>query len=73
MSRKIKGSTFSTSKISPRAVVLKQHMIESDNTFSGSYITTIGVDFKIRTVVIGGERVKLQIWDVSRYLSFIVN
>lgn len=37
----------------------------SDNTFSGSYITTIGVDFKIRTVVIGGERVKLQIW-VSR-------
>lgn len=34
----------------------------SDNTFSGSYITTIGVDFKIRTVVIGGERVKLQIW-----------
>jgi Ras-related protein Rab-35 len=36
----------------------------SDNTFSGSYITTIGVDFKIRTVVIGGERVKLQVWDV---------
>lgn len=39
----------------------------SDNTFSGSYITTIGVDFKIRTVVINGERVKLQIWDVSWY------
>lgn len=37
----------------------------SDNTFSGSYITTIGVDFKIRTVLINGERVKLQIWDVS--------
>ncbi|CAG9804313.1 ras-related protein Rab-35 [Chironomus tepperi] len=37
----------------------------SDNTFSGSYITTIGVDFKIRTVVIGGERVKLQIWDTA--------
>lgn len=37
----------------------------SDNTFSGSYITTIGVDFKIRTVVIRGERVKLQIWDTA--------
>ncbi|XP_049280388.1 ras-related protein Rab-35 [Anopheles maculipalpis] len=37
----------------------------SDNTFSGSYITTIGVDFKIRTVVINGERVKLQIWDTA--------
>lgn len=37
----------------------------SDNTFSGSYITTIGVDFKIRTVTINGERVKLQIWDTA--------
>lgn len=33
--------------------------------FSGSYITTIGVDFKIRTVEINGEKVKLQIWDTA--------
>jgi len=37
----------------------------ADNTFNGSYITTIGVDFKIRTVNIDGERVKLQIWDTA--------
>ncbi|CAM5147798.1 unnamed protein product [Natator depressus] len=37
----------------------------ADNTFSGNYITTIGVDFKIRTLVINGERVKLQIWDTA--------
>ncbi|XP_001354946.1 ras-related protein Rab-35 [Drosophila persimilis] len=37
----------------------------SDDTFSGSYITTIGVDFKIRTVDIDGLRVKLQIWDTA--------
>ncbi|KAK1151920.1 ras-related protein Rab-35-like [Acipenser oxyrinchus oxyrinchus] len=37
----------------------------ADNTFSGSYITTIGVDFKIRTVEIDGEKVKLQIWDTA--------
>ncbi|KAJ9576197.1 hypothetical protein L9F63_006930, partial [Diploptera punctata] len=37
----------------------------ADNTFTGSYITTIGVDFKIRTVEIEGERVKLQIWDTA--------
>ena len=37
----------------------------ADNTFSPNYITTIGVDFKIRTIVVNGERVKLQIWDTA--------
>lgn len=37
----------------------------ADNTFNGNYITTIGVDFKIRTVDLDGERVKLQIWDTA--------
>lgn len=32
---------------------------------TGSYITTIGVDFKIRTINIDGEKVKLQIWDTA--------
>lgn len=37
----------------------------ADNTFSGSYITTIGVDFKIKTVTLNGQKVKLQIWDTA--------
>ncbi|XP_065663513.1 ras-related protein Rab-35 isoform X2 [Hydra vulgaris] len=37
----------------------------ADDMFSGSYITTIGVDFKIRTINIDGEKVKLQIWDTA--------
>ncbi|PIK48111.1 hypothetical protein BSL78_15037, partial [Apostichopus japonicus] len=37
----------------------------ADNTFSGTYITTIGVDFKIRTIEVNGDRVKLQIWDTA--------
>jgi len=37
----------------------------ADNTFSGNYITTIGVDFKIRTIEVEGEKVKLQIWDTA--------
>ncbi|CAG9767709.1 unnamed protein product [Ceutorhynchus assimilis] len=37
----------------------------ADNTFTGSYITTIGVDFKIKTVTIDGQKVKLQIWDTA--------
>ncbi|KAJ7547321.1 hypothetical protein O6H91_08G080100 [Diphasiastrum complanatum] len=37
----------------------------SDDSFSTSFITTIGVDFKIRTVELDGKRVKLQVWDTA--------
>jgi Ras-related protein Rab-35 len=37
----------------------------ADNLFAGTYITTIGVDFKIRTIDVNGEKVKLQIWDTA--------
>jgi len=37
----------------------------ADNTFSANYITTIGVDFKIRTITIKGQKIKLQIWDTA--------
>lgn len=36
-----------------------------DNSFEDSYICTIGVDFKIKTLEISGKRVKLQIWDTA--------
>ena len=35
----------------------------SDDSFSTNFITTIGIDFKLKTVEIDGKRVKLQIWD----------
>mmetsp|Transcript_41371 Transcript_41371/g.93510 ORF Transcript_41371/g.93510 Transcript_41371/m.93510 type:complete len:210 (-) Transcript_41371:451-1080(-) len=37
----------------------------ADDTFTTSYISTIGIDFKIRTVELDGKRIKLQIWDTA--------
>ena len=33
----------------------------ADDTYTESYISTIGVDFKIRTVELDGKTIKLQI------------
>ncbi|KAI4971445.1 hypothetical protein ZWY2020_002359 [Hordeum vulgare] len=37
----------------------------SDGSFTTSFITTIGIDFKIRTVELDGKQIKLQIWDTA--------
>lgn len=37
-----------------------------DDTFSPSFVSTVGIDFKIRSIVLAsGGRVKLQIWDTA--------
>ncbi|XP_010935822.1 ras-related protein RABE1c [Elaeis guineensis] len=37
----------------------------TDDSFTTSFITTIGIDFKIRTIELDGKRIKLQIWDTA--------
>merc|ERR1719250_371004 len=37
----------------------------SDDSFTQSFITTIGIDFKIKTIDLDGKRIKLQIWDTA--------
>ena len=36
-----------------------------DDVFQGDYKTTIGVDFKLKTVNVDGKVVKLNIWDTA--------
>nr|6O62_A Chain A, Ras-related protein SEC4 [Candida albicans SC5314] len=36
-----------------------------EDKFNPSFITTIGIDFKIRTIESKGKRIKLQVWDTA--------
>jgi len=36
-----------------------------DNNFCENYMTTIGIDFKIKTILLDGKKVRLQIWDTA--------
>ncbi|CAG9310356.1 unnamed protein product [Blepharisma stoltei] len=37
----------------------------SDDNFTSSHLTTIGIDFKLKTVDVEGSKIKLQIWDTA--------
>ena len=36
-----------------------------DNVFSENLLSTIGVDFKFKTLDVNGRKVKMQIWDTA--------
>jgi Ras-related protein Rab-8A len=37
----------------------------ANDTFSPSFITTIGIDFKVKYADVDGRRIKLQLWDTA--------
>jgi len=37
----------------------------SDDAFNTTFISTIGIDFKIKTIELRGKKIKLQIWDTA--------
>lgn len=37
----------------------------SEDAFNTTFISTIGIDFKIRTIELEGKKIKLQIWDTA--------
>jgi Ras-related protein Rab-1A len=36
-----------------------------DDFYTDNYISTIGVDFKVKTIEVNGLRIKLQVWDTA--------
>ena len=48
----------------------------ADDVFSENYMSTIGVDFKVRTLDVDGRNVKLNIWDSAgqeRFKTIVSN
>ncbi|RCN41562.1 Ras family protein [Ancylostoma caninum] len=41
-----------------------------DDSFTSAFVSTVGIDFKVKTVFRGDKRVKLQIWVSSFPLNF---
>lgn len=45
----------------------------SDDMFNHTYISTIGIDFKLRTIDVQGKKVRLQIWDTAGQERFMLS
>ena len=54
---------------SPRLINLRNeplgHFRFSEDAFNTTFISTIGIDFKIKTIELRGKKIKLQIWDTA--------
>jgi small GTP-binding protein len=42
----------------------------TDNTFTDDFISTIGVDFKVKKMERNGKKLKIQVWDTGLF-SFL--
>ena len=38
----------------------------AEDQYNATFISTIGIDFKIRTIDLDGKKIKLQIWFVAK-------
>lgn len=41
-----------------------------ENNFMTSHLTTIGIDFKTKTILLGKDKIRLQIWDTAGQEKF---
>lgn len=42
----------------------------ADDSFTSAFVSTVGIDFKVKTVFRNDKRVKLQIWDTGEFINF---
>ena len=45
----------------------------SDDSFSSSFVSTVGIDFKVKTVFQQDKRIKLQIWVSSQLRRLLLS
>ena len=43
----------------------------ADSSHRETYVNTIGVDFKIKTIKLGSKRIRLQVWDTGKLILFV--
>lgn len=60
MSSRASSSTTGVGKTS-----ITDRLVDHHTEFDPSFISTIGVDFRVRTFHVNGKVIKLQIWDTS--------
>ena len=42
----------------------------TDDVYSDSFLTSIGIDFKVKTLDVEGKKIKLQVWDTAGQEKF---
>ena len=62
-SQVFKSKAFKVIIVGPQAVGKSSILVRlSDSQFTTAYLSTVGIDFKVKTVFRQDKRVKLQIW-----------
>lgn len=51
--------------VSINLIIFNNLHIIQENSFNENFFNTIGVDFKIKTIQMDGQNIKLQIWDTA--------
>ena len=61
MEQKLKILLVGDSSVGKSSLLLRY----ADDKFDPSFITTVGIDFKIKTILCRGKPLKVQIWDTA--------